>query len=242
MANQEQVNILMAMAHLSQKYANNDLFKFWTLGEHRMINKFFHYFPIYEKWFKDFRGKDLVFVEIGVDKGGSLQMWKNYFGEKAKIVGIDINENCKKFEEEQISVEIGSQEDENFWTDFKQKYPRVDILLDDGGHEMNQQIVTFRQMFPHIKDGGIYMCEDCHTSYWPEYKGGLHHPDTYIEFAKALVDVINAFHTGEGLKPNYFTVNMGGIHFYDSIVIVEKSFVPLLPFGQIIGQPESVEN
>ena len=99
-------------------------------------------------------------------------MWKNYFGKDAKIVGVDINPKCKELEEEQISIEIGSQEDVAFWTKFKEKYPRVDILLDDGGHTMNQQIVTFREMFPHIKDGGLYMCEDCGTSYRKSHGGG----------------------------------------------------------------------
>ena len=173
MATAEQLNFLKALAALSPKYAENDLFKYWVQKEHRCLYKWFHYFPIYEKWFKDFRDTDLVFVEVGVYNGGSMQMWKDYFGKKAKIIGIDIDKRCKQFEEDQVTIEIGSQEDVNFWNAFKQKYPRVDILLDDGGHTMNQQIVTFMQMFPHIKDGGIYMCEDCHTSYWENYGGGV---------------------------------------------------------------------
>ncbi|MBQ6976217.1 MAG: class I SAM-dependent methyltransferase, partial [Selenomonadaceae bacterium] len=202
-----------------------------------LIDKWLHYFHIYDKWFKDFRGTDLVFVEIGVQNGGSLQMWKDYFGKDAKIIGIDIDERCKAFEEDQISIEIGSQESVEFWNGFKKKYPRVDILLDDGGHTMQQQIVTFQQMFPHIKDGGIYMCEDCHTSYREEYGGGGLKPGTYIEFTKVLVDVINAFHTKGAMPPNYFTVNMGGIHFYDSIVVVEKFNHELPPMSFKVGKP-----
>ena len=165
MVDQEKINALRALFALSQKYVNNDLFKFWLLEDHRHIQKSVHYFPIYEKWFKKFRGTDVVFVEVGVQHGGSIQMWKEYFGKKAKIVGVDIDERCKKFEDDQISIEIGSQEDVNFWNAFKKKYPRVDVLLDDGGHTMRQQIITFQQMFPHIRDNGIYMCEDCGTSY-----------------------------------------------------------------------------
>lgn len=153
-------------------FGQGDLIKFWLFEEHRCIDKWVHYFPIYEQWFSPYRGKDIVFVEVGVQNGGSAQMWKNYFGKDAKIVGVDINPNCKQLEEEQISIEIGSQEDPKFWAAFKEKYPRVDILLDDGGHTMNQQIVTFREMFPHVKDGGLYMCEDCHTSYWNNMGGG----------------------------------------------------------------------
>ena len=169
----DQNTFLKMLYMLSTKYADNDLFKFFVEKNHRLIHKWLHYFPIYDKWFKDFRGTDLVFVEIGVNQGGSLQMWKNYFGKDAKIIGIDIDERCKQLEEDQITVEIGSQEDIEFLKNFKQRYPRVDILLDDGGHTMNQQITTFMQMFPHIKDGGVYMCEDCHTSYWSEIYGGV---------------------------------------------------------------------
>ena len=233
----DNATFLKALHVLSPKYADNVLFKFFMEKKHRQIHKWLHYFPIYDKWFKDFRGTDLVFVEIGVNQGGSLQMWKDYFGKDAKIIGIDIDERCKQLEEDQITVEIGSQEDVEFWNNFKKKYPRVDILLDDGGHTMKQQIVTFTQMFPHVKDGGIYICEDCHTSYWKSYGGGLKNPNSYIEFTKTLIDQINAFYTGGAVSPNYFTTNIGGIHFYDSIVVVEKSLVPLVPLDLTKGKP-----
>ena len=101
---------------------------------------------------------------------------------------------------------------------------------------MNQQIVTFREMFPHIKDGGLYMCEDCHTSYIPKYGGGLKGDSTFIEFAKVLIDDINAFYAGKDLPPNYGTFNIGALHFYDSIVVAEKKKLPLQPMGLRIGK------
>lgn len=220
-------------------FGQGDLMKFWLFEKHHCIDKWINYFPVYEKWFSHYRGKDIIFVEVGVQNGGSAQMWKNYFGKDAKIIGVDIDPNCKKLEEKQITIEIGSQEDENFWHKFKKKYPRVDIFLDDGGHTSNQQIVTFREMFPHIKDGGLYMCEDCHTSYWNKSRwpgGGLKAPGTFIEFTKDLIDEINAFWIGQSLKPTYNTMNMGGIHFYDSMVVVEKKRIPTQPFNLRIGK------
>lgn len=220
-------------------FGQGDLMKFWLFEKHRCIDKWVHYFPIYEKWFSPYRGKEIVFVEIGVQNGGSIQMWKNYFGKDAQIVGVDIDARCKQFEEEQISIEIGSQEDPEFWAAFKEKYPRVDILLDDGGHTMNQQIVTFREMFPHIKDGGLYMCEDCHTSYIDEKSwsgGGLRREGTFIEFTKNLIDELNAFWTRGALEWNYNTQNIGGIHFYDSVVVVEKKRYAFVPFSLQIGK------
>ena len=220
-------------------FGQGDLMKFWLFEEHRLIEKWVHYFPIYEKWFSPYRGKEIVFVEIGVRDGGSLQMWKNYFGKDAKIIGVDVDSRCKEFEEEQVSIEIGSQSDEKFWAAFREKYPRVDILLDDGGHTMNQQIVTFREMFPHIKDGGLYMCEDCHTSYWDvkEWKGGgLKVSGTFIEFTKNLIDEINAPLSRGAVQQTYNTLNAGGIHFYDSVVVVEKKRRPFFPFFLDIGE------
>ena len=217
-------------------FGQGDLMKFWLFEKHRCIHKWVNYFPIYEKWFSPYRGKEIVFVEIGVQNGGSVQMWKNYFGKDAQIVGIDIDERCKQFEEEGITIEIGSQEDENFWQAFKEKYPRVDILLDDGGHTMNQQITTFKQMFPHIKDGGLYMCEECHTSYWNNYGGGLKNPKSFIEFAKNFIDELNACHTRGALNQTYNTRNMSGLHFYDSIVIAEKNTILFQNFHLRIGE------
>ena len=223
-------------------FGHGDLMKFWLFENHRCIDKWLHYFPIYEQWFAPYRGKEIVFVEIGVQNGGSIQMWHDYFGKDAKIVGIDINGHCKQFEDadNNIFVEIGSQDDPEFWHAFREKYPHVDILLDDGGHISHQQITTFREMFPHIKDGGLYMCEDCHTSYFPNYGGGVKNRNTYIEFAKNLIDELNAFHTGDELKPTYNTRNIGGIHFYDSIVVVEKKPVPFKPFALRIGKDAAI--
>ena len=222
MTREEQNALAKKLFFLTKKYANNDLFDFFINKDHRLIHKWVNYFPVYEKWFKKFRNTDVVFVEVGVSQGGSLQMWKEYFGKKATIIGVDINKRCKNLEEDQITVEIGSQEDVNFWEEFKTKYPRVDVFLDDGGHTMNQQIVTFQQMFPHVQNNGIYMCEDCHTSYWEKYGGGLNHPDTFIEFSKKIIDMLNATVSKGALQPNYFTESIDGIHFYKSMVIFEK--------------------
>ena len=215
-------------------FGQGDLMKFWLFEEHHCIDKWVHYFPLYEKWFSPYRGKDIVFVEIGVQNGGSAQMWKHYFGKSAKIIGIDIDERCKQIEEEQIFVEIGSQDDEKFWAAFKKKYPRVDILLDDGGHTMNQQIVTFREMFPHIKDGGLYVCEDCLTSYVNDYSGGLNNSASFIEFMKKIIDEVNFASLDK--PPTYNTLNLSGLHFYNSIVVAEKSKISSTPFDLAIGK------
>ena len=164
-------------------------------------------------------------------------MWKNYFVKKATIIGIDIMEECRTFKEEQIEIEIGSQDDVSFWDYIKQKYPRVDILLDDGGHTMGQQITTFESMFRCLSEGGIYLCEDTHTSYWKEYGGGYKNPDSFIEYTKNLIDQMNAYHARETdeVKVGYNTQFIKGIHYYDSMVLVEKMKRISEPFTITVG-------
>ena len=82
----------------------NDLEKYFESNQDNLINKWMHYFDIYDQYFSKYRDKEIVFVEIGVFQGGSLQMWKEYFGPKAKIYGIDINPECKQFEDEQVTI------------------------------------------------------------------------------------------------------------------------------------------
>jgi len=202
----------------------NDLEKFFGQKEHLPIHKCLNYFEVYDTFFSKYRGKQVVMVEIGVSEGGSLQMWKEYFGPQARIIGIDINPKCKALEEFGIEVFIGDQEDRSFWREFKTKVPHIDILLDDGGHTANQQNITFQEMFAHIADDGVYMCEDLHTSYWEDYNGGYLREGTFVEFSKKLIDSINAWHSETNrLQPDVYTKSIKGIHFYDGIVVFEKS-------------------
>ena len=114
----------------------NDLERFFYGGQHRALSKWLHYFEVYDRHFSKYRNKAPVVMEIGVFRGGSMQMWKDYFGKGAQIIGVDIDEKTKAFEEEQIHIEIGSQADRDFLRQLKLKYPRIDILIDDGGHTM----------------------------------------------------------------------------------------------------------
>ncbi len=201
----------------------NDLEKYFRSNEKRWIFKWMHYFEVYDRHFSKYRNKEVVILEIGVSQGGSLQMWKDYFGDKAKIYGIDIYEDCKNLEEENVKIFIGSQSDRKFLKEVKKQIPKIDILIDDGGHTMVQQIVTYEEMFDHIKEDGIYFCEDVHTSYWLKYGGGHKRRGTFIEYSKNFIDYLNAFHSVQrSLKINEFTKSAFSVHYYDSIVVVEK--------------------
>lgn len=201
----------------------NDLERFFYGGQHRQLSKWLHYFEIYDRHFAKYRNKAPVVMEIGVFRGGSMQMWKDYFGEGAQIIGVDIDEKTKAFEEDQIHIEIGSQSDREFLKKLKLKYPKIDILIDDGGHTMEQQITTFEEMFCHISMDGVYLCEDLHTSYWKEYGGGYRCPDSYIEYSKNFIDYLHAwFSPDPALQENRYSRSMHSLHYYDSMLVIEK--------------------
>jgi 23S rRNA U2552 (ribose-2'-O)-methylase RlmE/FtsJ len=214
----------------------SDLEKFFKDNNHREIRKWHHYFEIYERYFKEYRGKNVVILEIGVSQGGSLQMWSEYFGKKAKIYGIDIDPRCKDFEEENIKIFIGSQLDRKFLRRIKKEIPKVDILIDDGGHMMKQQIISFEELFDHVKENGVYLCEDTHTSYWLRYGGGYKRPHSFIEYSKNFIDKLHAFHSEQNrFKVSHFTASVNSVHFYDSVVVVEKGRREA-PFQEKSGQ------
>lgn len=214
----------------------NTLKDYFTNKEHNAIHKWLHYFDIYESYFQRFKNKEVVILEIGVYQGGSLQMWKEYFGKNAKIYGIDINPLCKRFETESIHVFIGSQDDRDFLKNIKEQIPKIDILIDDGGHEMHQQKITFEELFDHINEEGIYVCEDLHTSYWNGFGGGYKNPMSFIEYSKSLIDYINAWHSPDKkLQINNLTKSIYSLHFYNSILVIEKrNIVP--PECKMIGE------
>ena len=183
------------------------------------------YFDVYEEYFSTFKGKNITFVEIGVFNGGSLKIWKDYFGPKSRIIGIDINPECKKFANDGIEIHIGNQSDPLFWENFFKEVGNVDIILDDGGHTNLDQIITTVKCVDKINDGGILMVEDTHTSYIDEYNSKSSF--SFVNFAKKLIDDVN--HTAginefEKKDDSFFfkfSLNkyIYSTHFYESIVV-----------------------
>lgn len=202
----------------------NDLEHIFESHVGRKMQKWHHYLEIYDRHFSQFRGTDVRVMEIGVADGGSLGMWRNYFGSEAEIIGLDSNEACRALEQDGFSIETGDQADRVFLRQVVAKYSGFDIVIDDGGHRMDQQIISFEELFSHVKENGIYLCEDLHTNYWDEYGGGFRRNDTFIEMSKRLVDQLNAWHSRDSqLHPvDAFTKSANSIHFYDSVVVIEK--------------------
>jgi hypothetical protein len=199
-----------------------------------VMEKFDHYSSIYDFHFERFHNlpRPLRLLEIGVAEGGSLFTWHEYFP-TAEICGIDINSQCQQYEEENIKVFIGDQSDAAFLNSVNQAGGPFDIIIDDGGHKMTQQITSFKTLFPLLQDGGFYVIEDLHTSYWPAY---FDSGEKTIDVLKELVDGLTfwALEKIRILKDDkyriisgnrarsYFDKNIRSIHFYSSIVFIEK--------------------
>lgn len=204
----------------------NPLEKYFESHRGRQIHKWMHYFDIYHRHLEKFRGKPVVVVEFGVQFGGSSQMWREYFGPDAVIYGVDIDPRCKAWEEPGFKVFIGDQSDRSFLRQIAAEIGPIDVIIEDGGHRPEQQIATFEVMYKRVRPGGVFLIEDLHTSYWPDYDGGLGRPGTFMEYAKGLTDKLNAWHSQEdGFEPTRFTRTTSSMHFYDSIVVFEKGRV-----------------
>jgi hypothetical protein len=201
----------------------NDLERYFTENTGKLIHKWKHYFEIYDRHFARFRGQEITLVEFGVSEGGSLDMWKSYFGEKVRIVGVDVNPWCQRFASKGIEIVTADQADVNFLRAFRKTFGKIDILIDDGGHTMAQQINTFEELFPAVDENGVYLCEDLHTSYWQEFGGGYLRPGTFIEHAKRYIDQLNAWHSKTPqFTVSEFTRSAHSMHFYDSVLVIEK--------------------
>jgi hypothetical protein len=188
----------------------------------RTISKWRHYFPIYEQHFSRFVNRPCLMLEIGVWKGGSLQLWKAYLGPHAQIVGLDIDPECHAFEEDQVAVRIGDQSDTKFLASVIDEFGTPDIVLDDGSHLSQDVLASFSFLYGRMSPTGVYMVEDLHTAYWPDFGGGLRREGTFIETAKGLIDELNADHARGAMEPTEFTRSTLSMHFYDSVCVFER--------------------
>jgi len=235
-------------------------------------HKWVHYFYIYDKLFSEYckKNKALTILEIGVDRGGSLEIWKKYFPNGSKIYGVDINLKCKEINfTENVYFYLGSASDRNFM-EKTFKDIEFDIILDDGSHVCLDVIETFKIMFPKLKNGGLYVVEDLHASYWTRYGGGKRKKGTSIEFFKNFVEAVNA----DYLRPtafflrltkyliprlknkidniwrkyyfndiDYYAKTIESITFYDSICAIKKYSAPKNnPFKSISTGYENIND
>jgi hypothetical protein len=196
--------------------------------EGRGIWKWRHYFEIYEHHLARFRGHAPSVLEIGVYSGGSFDLWSDYFGPGAKLYGVDLEPACAAYANEQIRIFTGDQADRKFWGSFRQNVPVLEVVIDDGGHRFEQQAVTLEELLPHLRPGGVYICEDIH---------GENH--AFSSYVGGLVNSLNAGAVKDDLENNErrlvssatpFQSAIASISCYPMMVVIEKRSVSVTEF------------
>jgi hypothetical protein len=193
----------------------------------RLAHKWHHYLEIYERHFAPLRHakEPLRILELGVSRGGSLDIWRKYFGPSARIVGIDIDPACAERVDPENTVIIGDQSDPALLGSALETLGGgVDLVIDDGSHLGRLQIASFEYLYPRISERGLYVCEDLHCSYWDSHEGGYRRPDTFIEYGKDLIDRLHAWYLEESLQARFmnFATTTYGIFVYLDVIVIEK--------------------
>ena len=192
-------------------------------NEGRLAHKWVHYLPVYDRVLAPFKDAAPRMLEIGVSFGGSLEMWRNYFGPKATIFGIDIEPRCAGRVDPPNQVRIGSQDDPDFLRGVVAEMGGgPNIILDDGSHIARHQRASFETLWPLLAHGGLYMIEDIHTAYWPWMEGGYRRAGTAVAMIKDLIDDQHGWHHSRG-QGYALAEEIGEIRVFDSIVVIEKT-------------------
>ena len=177
------------------------------------------YFPVYAQIAALYSGKSMTFVEVGVLEGGSLHFWRRLLGDKARIIGIDINKGAVELEGDGFEIFIGSQSDEKFWSEFFESVGNIDVLIDDGGHTFEQQIITCHMALPHINDGGCLVVEDASTSFMREYGGPS--SQSFFEYAVFQAKKLMSRNHSVSTAASKYSDLIWSVQFFESIVVFE---------------------
>jgi hypothetical protein len=206
----------------------------------KVSDKWSAYLDTYQHVFSGFEDKPVALLEIGVQNGGSLEVWSNHFPNATHLVGCDIDPLCAqlRYDDQRVSVVVGDSNLPATEAAVAAICPAYDIVIDDGSHRSGDIVRAFARYFPRVKTGGVFATEDLHCSYWQEFEGGLFDPLSSMSFFKRLVDLINHEHwgvtgaRGAVLRPFFerygcamdedVLASIHSVEFYNSICVVRK--------------------
>jgi hypothetical protein len=175
-----------------------------TLGEislahqGKVSDKWSSYLDEYQRLFCEYQDRPVSLLEIGIQNGGSLEIWSKYFANARALIGCDINEKCRAltFEDARIAVIVGDANSDPIQSEVLERSADFDLIIDDGSHTSGDIVKSFARYFPRLNAGGIFLAEDLHCSYWRDFEGGLFDPLSSIAFFKDLADIVNHEHWG----------------------------------------------
>jgi O-antigen biosynthesis protein len=164
----------------------------------KVSDKWRLYLEAYNEAFAPLRQKPIRMFEIGIQNGGSLEIWPRFFEQGTFFVGCDIDPSCAQlsYADPRVRLVIGDANDPVVAQRVLAIAPEYDLVIEDGSHTSIDIVRSFATYFPHVAEDGLFVVEDMHCSYWMQFGGGLHHPYSSVGFFKHLVDVINHEHWG----------------------------------------------
>lgn len=225
----------------TQSKSTQDLLLFWK-GSPEPTTKISNYFNIYSDLFTHLRGTKCTFIETGVLDGGSLFMWRNWLGPDARIIGIDLNPEASKWIDYGFEIYIGDQGDRHFWKKILEDIGEFDVLLDDGGHQSFQQIVTAEEAIIFAKNDCIIAIEDTASNFMKDFQ--CNSKFNFLNFAKDITD--NLIAKTSNTYPNRFINldNFQSIQQYSNIYKVDfYSGIVAFHISSIASKiPESIQN
>jgi glycosyltransferase involved in cell wall biosynthesis len=236
------------------------LFDLYSEHQGKVSDKWSIYLAEYDRLFSSYRDRPVRMFEIGIQNGGSLEIWSKYFPGAEALVGCDINPDCAKltFEDPRINVVVGDANTDATETEILTRSPNFDLIIDDGSHTSGDIVKSFARYFRHLRQGGIFVAEDLHCSYWSNFEGGLYFPYSSISFFKRLADIVNHEHWGiekerkfilQGFAKQFETdfdesdlAEIHSIEFFNSVCVVHKRSPQYNVLGErfIAGENELV--
>lgn len=226
----------------------------------KLSDKWNLYLQQWDDIFLYYKDKEVNILEIGIQNGGSLEIWAKYFRNAQKIVGCDINQACRnlEFDDDRIKIVVGDANSNAVENKITNLTPNFDIIIDDGSHKSDDIIISFSRYYNKLNVDGIYVIEDLHASYWKNYNGGLHNPYSAISFLKRLIDIINyqhwrnnksrceyLSHISKKFGLDFDDIDLstiGSIQFLNSICIIKKQLPEKNRLGRrvVVGFEENI--
>lgn len=198
----------------------------------RICNKWAQYVTAYDRELAPLlaRRTPLRLLEIGVQSGGSLDLWIDLLPERSTVLGIDIDPACADLTfSGSVRVEIGDATDPVF-LDRILGGQEFDVIIDDGSHRSTDVIAAFELLFPRLAASGLYIIEDLHASYWASFGGGWRAPGSAIEHLKELIDALHMDYVGgnPGIEEEDMALlrrrnrEIARVSFVDSMAVIER--------------------
>lgn len=182
-------------------------------------HKWDQYFAVYQRHIKP--NQPIVLWEIGVDEGGSVQLWQRYLGPRAQVVGLDIDPECEAHQRPGVAIRIGNQASTAFLDSVLAEFGVPDVVIDDGSHITTDILTTLSHVYPQMPRSGVYIIEDAHAFFWPESSGGVQSQwivDELLPVARQL----NAQLSRDQITVDEVSRLTFGISFYESMIVLER--------------------